>query len=144
MTDHIRVASKAHTAIRIHSRPKDKEHPEQDVPEHEAVINGNTHASAVNGVGITEGVHAETFHQWIEDHPEHKDLLTEVSDDDLEKHADLQASSGFEPGLEAVDPAGQTEGSVTEHPGPVHDSELKPTSEAPADDSPRSQTELQS
>jgi hypothetical protein len=62
MTDTITVGSRAHTAVRIDER---------------TVIHGANHPTAVDGVGLTHTVDAETFRAW---HQAMRDMEIPVAD----------------------------------------------------------------
>jgi hypothetical protein len=101
----ITVASNAHTAIRIHSidPAADPEKPgAAGEPAHVIVIHGNRHADAAGGVGLTHGVDAETFDQWMAAHPEHQGIMTPMSEADVAAHLDPLKHYGYEPGLKAA------------------------------------------
>lgn len=56
-----------------------------------------------------------------------------------EEEEEAGAGFGFEPALKAASTEGAAEGSTIKAAGPVSSADMKPTSNAPADDSPRSQ-----
>jgi hypothetical protein len=101
MTDElITVASSAPMALRIHDIQPD---PDPDKPairsEDSVVINGSGHPDAVNGLGITHGVNAGWFHNWMTAHPHLEGVLRAMTPEEFKAHADKPVEFGFEPGL---------------------------------------------
>ena len=139
MTDTIIVANRAHTPLRItEPLPEQFKDKPGDAPVLKtAMLNGNTHASAVNGAGVTRGVDAALFRSWYDAAKKSgsplADMVSEVSEDDVK---DQPVSYGFEPGLKTLaDDATNTEklqaGSTVQEPGPVSSSDMKPTTVIP-------------
>jgi hypothetical protein len=123
----ITVGSSAATAIFIHSIDPnaDPEKPGLHTPERTAVIAGNRAPTAVNGLGLTHGVDAEMFDQWMAVHPEFKGILIPMSEADVTAHVDVQQQYGHEPALKAAaeDPVQAklaAQGSSGPQPVPAH------------------------
>lgn len=168
----ITVGSRAHTAIRIqgffrgleqhlfghsgqqqpapaqpHPAQPHVPNPDHAAPPKTAIINGNTHPDAVNGVGITRNVDAGLFREWLRQNPQHQDVLFEMSDEDVARQSSPAANYGFEPGLAAL--ANNKEnrelaakGSQAPAETPVKAEDMAATSDAPQDDTPRSDVPL--
>lgn len=146
------VASSAPMTIRIHQIDKDAD-PDKPglLPARESIdIVGNRHPDAVHGLGITRGVPVRMIDAWLEAMPEHRDVLTKMTDEDLEKHADAHATFGFEPHLEkAANDAENTklaeqgtEPTGAGGPAPLTATQMAASSSTPNEDTPRSQTDL--
>ena len=136
----VTVASSSPIGLRIHSRPKNPDKPGLEPPLKMIHIAGNTAPGSINGLGVTRDVDEATLNDWLEDHPEHKGVLKPMTDDELDEHADLSRSSGFEPALEQFKGEGSEGSTITdEH---VSDHQLAATSDVPNDDSPASQSTL--
>jgi hypothetical protein len=106
MTDRktLTVASNAPMAIQIHSVDPNADPAKPGLldPQHVTVIHGHRHHSAVNGMGLTHNVDAETFDQWMAAHPEHKDVLIPMTPEELDAHLNLAQHYGYEPALAAM------------------------------------------
>jgi hypothetical protein len=133
----ITVASHSPMAIQIHSIDPnaDTAKPGLYEPEHVIAINGNRHASAVNGMGLTYDVDAETFDQWIAAYPDFKDVLIPLTAEELQAHLDVAKQYGYEPALLAAanDPeqaALAAQGSTEVEPQPEPEPEPEPPAAA--------------
>ena len=101
MTDElITVASSAPMAMLIHDVLPN---PDPDKPgirsDDSIVINGTGHPDAVGGLGITHGVNASWFANWMKAHPHLEGILHPMTPDEFKAHAEKPVEFGFEPGL---------------------------------------------
>lgn len=125
MSNTVRVRSMAPMAFAI-SEP----HPDPEKPGNSPQL-----LSAVIKPGVSE-VDGDVFKAWSDTKPGFltDGVVTEMKDDEEEM------SFGFEPALKAASTEGASDGSLLKEKGPVSSADMKPTSGAPNDDSPRSQT----
>ena len=141
MSNLVKIASKLPMAITIMEPNPNPEKPGLAGTLKSATINGtNTRGSGAEA--MTAGVDADMFKKWADANPDYANSVRVMGDDEDLNSA---ASYGFEPGLQAVVEDGDNtkvaaEGSSQKGPGPVSDADMKPTSDTPNDDSPRSAT----
>jgi hypothetical protein len=118
MSGTIIVASNLPTAVRIETIPKQKPAPagmadvapsaqiEPVEPFMTCDIAGERGAENVGGYGITRDVDSELFAQWMAAHPEHRDAMKVVSEDELKKMTEAQHEAyGYEVGLKEAEAA---------------------------------------
>lgn len=145
MPETVTIASRLPVAIRIADPNPDPEKPGEAPPARSAVINGARHPGSVGEAGITRGVDADLWRKWLEANKNNDlvqgGLLAAVQEDQAD--AVNKAEYGFQPGLERVaqsDAEAASKGSTVTESGPLRAVHLAATSDAPMDDSPRSQT----
>ncbi|WCS27242.1 hypothetical protein LOK46_10615 [Methylobacterium sp. NMS14P] len=143
MSDIIRVGSRLHTAIRITEPMENIEKPGEAGPLRSHVIAGAPHDG---GEAVTEGVPADLYRAWLKANPLHPavqgELLREMGDEEPS-----EPSYGFQPGLDAItgdkdEKNLASKGSTVGGDAPVSATDMAATSDAPVDNSPRSQTLL--
>lgn len=147
MADTIIIASKVAMPFAISEPNPNPEKPGDAPPLRSFVINGARHPDGVGQEGITADVPADLYRAWVKANPNHPaitaGLLREVSQDDLDAGRMDASEFGFEPGLDRAkadseNNAKAAEGSKITGPGPVPAKDMATTSDAPADDTPRS------
>lgn len=153
--DTVIVGSRVHTAIQIAEPMQDTDKPGLVPAGPVFVLNGANHPDAINGVGVTHGVHAGLFRRWL-DHMEKTNdpragQVFEMSPDEAKRPEPPVMPSvvnpehfGFEPALQRMtDSASQAgDGSTVTHAGPVTSEEMAAHSDTPQDDRPTSQTDI--
>ena len=143
--DTIIVASRLPVPLRITEPHPNKEKPGEAPELRSHVIVAAGHPGSIEE-GITRDVPADLFHAWMDANPHHPavhgNLLREVSEEDLKKGVEF----GWEPNLKRLSEDGKNteaaaKGSQTTSQGAVKAEDMAAHSDAPNDDSPRSQTE---
>jgi hypothetical protein len=95
MAETVIVASRCPVKLRIHSRPVNPDKPGFGLVR-TVEINGARHPDFVTEAGITHGVDARLFREWMEDHPEHEGVMWEMTPEEFQSHQDRRARFGFE------------------------------------------------
>lgn len=84
----------------------------------DVIINGTGHPEAVGGLGITHDVPLSIFESWMLAHPHFASVLRAMTPEEFKRHAEPQASHGFEPG---IDPTAKASADLATKDAPAED-----------------------
>ena len=78
MAETVTIASRAPIKLQIRSRPKSPDRPGLEPLPKTHDLAPSRHPEHPGVVGVTRGVDAQIFREWMEDHPEHRGVLWEM------------------------------------------------------------------